>query len=52
MTVLITLVTLLVPSLVRFLVVVFFELPLLGMVLVMFLVILAFAQTLLVRLVF
>jgi hypothetical protein len=51
MTVLITLVTLPVPSLVRFLVFVFFEVPLLGVVLVMFLVILAFAQTLLVRLV-
>jgi len=52
MTMLITLVTLLVTSLVRFLVFVFFEVPLLGVILVMLLVILAFTQALLVRLVF
>jgi hypothetical protein len=52
MTVLIALVTLLVASLVSFLVFVFFEVPLLGVVLVMLTVILAFAHALLIRLVF
>jgi len=49
---LIALVTLLVASFVSFLVFVFFEMPLLGVVLVFLTVILAFAHTLLVRLVF
>jgi hypothetical protein len=52
MIVLITLVTLLVTSLVCFLVFVFFEVPFLGVVLVMRTVIPAFAHPLLVRLVF
>ena len=49
---LIAMVTLLVARFVSFLVFVFFEMPLLGVVLVFLTVILAFAQTLLVRLVF
>ena len=52
MIVLIALVTLLVASLVSFLIFVFFEVPFLGVVLVMRTVIPAFAQTLLVHLVF
>ena len=52
MIVLIALVTLLVARLVSFLVFVFFEVPLLGVVLVMLTVILAFAHALLIRLVF